>query len=403
MTRIAYILLALPLYAFSQTDSLEKPEELKHLKYYSICHERLEDKINQEGGECELPGLPNLSEINGMAKDLKISEYLRYYQREQAGGENIKFLEDCSKAEGQMHAEIGLLAKEAYDISFLDREKPNLENNNKGLPPNGYKVEKYYGNNPEECFQTGLKAALFVPPKGDHVVFAITGTEGKATYSSGKERETYISKKKDGVLGILSSTGKTISAKDKDKEDWIPTGEKQFSATCMEQIIRDATVLATKQNKKIYFTGHSLGGALSEAAGHVVQRNVMAVNPNAEPVNSITFMSAGGRKLTNEPTKELKRRYNNVAYVSLGDIVSGWGSHGGEIREMIRKDEYEEKFRNKELPVLDTHSLELSNFRPLNESMYITGQDFGRRYAEYGRSLNVAPEATETTKVTGYR
>lgn len=373
--------------AFTQIDNSSVS-----LKYYGRCHE----KLDENDKACEIDSGPDLTEINTLSSTLGLSNYLRYHKRENTPGDHHHFLKNCSKEEADFHTDISRLALESYDISFIDRNNPSLENNRKGLPPDGYTVGKFYGNTTESCFQTGFKAALFLPTKGDHVVFAFTGTESSPTYSSGKERESYLSRKKSGLLSLVSSSGQVVSAKSKDQEDWLPvTGKKQFSNTCMKALMKDAITYATEHNKRIIFTGHSLGGALAQGVGHEVQKELLKINPNAKPLDSISFMSAGGRRLPKKILEATEARLNSVVYVSLGDTVSGIGSHVGEIRQMVRKDEYEQKFRNHELKLIDTHTFDLANFKPLEESTYITGQDMGRRFGNYSKELNrpaVIPE-----------
>lgn len=362
--------------AFSQ-------EENARITYLASCHKELEDSLT-----CEAPATLEVSNMNDIVETLGLSDDIRYRERERCGTYD-EILKACTERTAKFHEKMGALALESYDISFLNRNEPNLENLNGGKAPDGYKVEKYYGQQPEECFQTGFKAALFSSTTSDHVVFAITGTESSETYSSGKKRETYLSSGGGAMsmLGMGSKKATTVSAKDKDKEDWMPTtGRKQFTSSCAKQMIRDAVELAKSQKKKIIFTGHSLGGALSQAIGHEVQTALLRDQVDAPPVEVVTFMSAGGSSLVKMDEK-VDQRLRSTVYVSLGDIVSGFGGHVGEVREMVRKDEYEQQFKEQKLSVLETHTLKLQEFRPLKESLNIKATDISKRVNKYYESF----------------
>lgn len=379
----------------TQLETLEEPAlpEAAGLKFYIACHEALEAKLlaeNQTHDLCQNPiPLPEINSIQQITSELALETFQRFKARENHP-EYQAFLGVCQNTQALFHRDIARLTTESYDISFLNRETPNLENDRNGAMPEGYRVEKYYGNNPEACYQTGLKAALFLPDEGDHVVFAITGTEGSDTYRSGKKRETYLSVKPStfGFIGHTKPVGSEISAKEKDKEDWTPTvGARQFRSECGQQMMADAIEYATKHNKRIVFTGHSLGGAISQAMGYEVQRRLLAQNPAARPVEVVSFMSAGGRGLVRRSERQVEQRLNSVMYASRGDIVSVTGNHVAEIREMVRTDVYEQEFSSLKKPVLETHTLDMSGFRDLAEAQHMTEKELGESFNEYMHSF----------------
>jgi predicted esterase YcpF (UPF0227 family) len=229
------------------------------------------------------------------------------------------------------------------------------------------------------------------------VVFAITGTEGSETYRSGKNRETYSSSKPSllGLIGHNKPVGSEISAKEKDKEDWTPVvGGRQFQSICARRMMADAMEYATKHNKRIVFTGHSLGGALAQSMGYAVQRRLMEQNPDTRPVEVVSFMSAGGRGIVKKSESNVEKKLNSVMYASRGDIVSIMGRHVGEIREMVRTDEYEQQFRDNAKPMVETHNLDMSGFRDLAESNHVTGQELSKNFHEYSRALSAHKKLT---------
>lgn len=379
----------------TQLETREAPPlpEASGLKFYIACHEALEIKLlaeNQTHDLCLNPiPLPEIQSIQQISSELALETFERFKAREKHPEYQI-FLRECHITQSKFHRDIARLTMESYDISFLNREAPQLENDRNGAMPEGYKIEKYYGHNPEACYQTGLKAALFIPDEGDHVVFAITGTEGSDTYRSGKKRETYLSVKPSafGLIGHSKPVGSEISAKEKDKEDWTPiVGARQFRSECGQQMMADAIEYATKHNKRIVFTGHSLGGAISQAMGYEVQRRLMLQNPAARPVEVVSFMSAGGRGLVRKSERQVEQRLNSVMYASRVDIVSVTGAHVAEIREMVRTDEYEQEFRTLKKPVLETHTLEMSGFKDLGESQHMTEKELGLSFNNYVQSF----------------
>ncbi|MFP5386111.1 MAG: lipase family protein [Bacteriovoracia bacterium] len=380
--------------ARAQIEEVEAPA----LKYYVSCHKKLSEEMKKypqkfEAALCDVSHIEqNFDSILKVVEELPRKNHMDYVAREKdASNEAIQeFLEKCMKETSDFHSKVGDLALEAYDISFLDRENPVLENGRGGEPPEGYKVSKYYGHNPESCYQTGFKGALFTSVDGKHVVFSITGTEGSDTYSNGKKRETYISQK--SALGGLFGGGSkptVVSAKDKDKEDWFPvTGSKQFSTSCAREMIRDAIDIAKKEGKKITFTGHSLGGAVAQGMAYRVQQSLLGEEKEFPPVEAVTFMGVGGRGLVKPVDEKVASSVDSISYVSLGDIVSGFGVHMGEIRELIRKEEYEAKFKSKELGLLETHSLKLDSCQPLENSLHISAVQRSQRCSAYFQELN---------------
>ena len=377
--------------------------ESTSLKHYVSCHKKLDEeiKLNPEkfqSDECDTSLAENdFDDFKEVVDHLNHKNYLKYASREKnlKNREMQEFLERCLQETSDFHSKVGSLALEAYDISFLDRKNPVLENVRGGLPPEGYKVSKFYGHNPESCYQTGFKGALFASEDGKHVVFSITGTEGSSKYSSGKERETYLSQK-SGMLGFGSKKTVVVSANDKDKEDWFPiTGSKQFSTSCAQQMIEDAVKVATQEGKRIVFTGHSLGGALAQALSYRTQEELLKEKEDYPPVEVVTFMGVGGRKLVGSYDQKKADIMNSTSYVSLGDIVSGFGVQVGEMRELIRKPDYEEKFKSKELGLLDTHTLKLDHCEPLGDSIHISAVQRNQRCSAYFQEIN---KPNETTK-----
>jgi hypothetical protein len=81
--------------------------------------------------------------------------------------------------------------------------------------------------------------------------------------------------------------------------------------------------------------------------------------------------------------------------VSLGDIVSGFGVHIGEMRELVRKADYEEKFKSKELGLLDTHTLKLDGCESLGDSIHISPTQRSQRCSAYFQEINKPKETTK--------
>lgn len=374
--------------------AVDKEMLLPGLSYYSFCHKEYEKTHSQENLDvskvCEdYNTFPTPENVKNLMSALGIDTFLRYKAREEdkSNPEAIVFLNACADKKSAFDREMGMLAAEAYDISFLDKENPSLENKNGGKAPAGYSIAKFYGNSPD-CYNTGFKAAQFIPEKGDHIVFAITGTEASPEYSSGKTRETYFSMKKE-MMFFGAEKKVEVSAKDKDREDWLPiTGAKQFASSCAKQMITDAVELAKKSGKKIVFTGHSLGGGLSQALAYSVDKKLIDGKIPHERVQSVTFMSAGSRGLIPGPDIAVLNDMDSVVYTSLGDIVTTLGLHIGEIREMVRTEEAEKEMEDADDLMGSAHKMNLNLFKDLKEAKSVSGQELSARLNLYSAEHN---------------
>ena len=302
-----------------------------------------------------------------------------------------QFLEICTNEKSSFDLIIADLAKSAYDISFIDRNNPTLESEN-SKAPEGFKVSKFYGNNPDECYNSGFKAAMFEPIDGDYVVFSITGSESSKTYSSGKEREKYPSSQRGGLFGSLGNSNnnqvRMISAFEKDKEDWgLTTGKKQFTTSCAKELLKDAENLSITKNKKIIFTGHSLGGSIAQAMSYSLEHSLREQKIENKRVEGVTFMAAGGYGNIARINDETMKKVDITNYVSLGDPVPNMSRHIGEMRELVRKDEIEAKFRSKELPLYEAHTLDVSRFQEFKKARYVTGPEMIERFNSYKKMI----------------
>ncbi len=369
---------------FSLTSYLECHREYDQLKIRSSDSDEQTSKCINDFASKTPPAITRLS------RDLGLETYLKYYLREKNLTESDEiFFDNCNNARSIQDMNVGKIAEAVYDISFLDRNKPDFENQT-GQVPEGFSVEKFYGNNPDECYNTGFKAAQFRPTSGDYIIFGITGTEGSDTFSNGKKRELYKkSKEKAGLLSIFSKSEAAnedtlITANEKDKEDWgFPTGVKQLNSACAKELVEDALKLALKEKKKIIFTGHSLGGALAEAMSYQLTAKLDSEDKNVPRVKAVTFMSAGGLGHIKRAKKEILDKIDATNYISIGDIVPTLGNHIGEIRGMKRKDEYENKFKSREFTMLDAHTLKFERFHDLKESKYLTGQELSKVCSDF--------------------
>lgn len=280
--------------------------------------------------------------------------------------------------------------------------------------PKGYKVSKFYGGTPLSCYNSGFKAALFSPNKdSDHVIFAIAGTEASPNYSNGTPRETFKVKRSGGLFGGGKVKEVELSAEDIDKEDWSTdnggaTGSRQANTKCASELVKDAIKLAKKQNKKIIFTGHSLGGALSQGLAYKVSKGLEASKVDRE-VHSVNFMPAPGYFTVPAPLRDEKLRQKILAinYVAEGDIVSTEqdnfiarsGPHLGETRYMQRKEEIVEDYI-KNGKYIETHSLLPECYGPLGCSEHVPGQELtGNMYKYKGDLYKQRQEVLEMQKL----
>jgi Putative serine esterase (DUF676) len=390
--------LALSYLLLGPAKTLAQETSLEGLKYYTSCHHEYDQTLDTKP-KIDMPALAkkyNIALDNenflSFTKVMGAENFLRFKERENdpTQTEVIDFLKTCTDKTSQFDREIGMLASEAYDISFVDRNNPKLENKRKGAPPKGYLVAKYYGNTPE-CYDSGFKAAKFAPDKGDYVVFAITGTESRPTYSSGVTREQYKTVK-HSVLDRLRGKPPvtvTVSAKEKDQEDWLPppVGKNQLATSCAKELILDAIADAQNANKKIIFTAHSLGGAISQAMSYKVEEALSEANTTHSPVKTVTFMSAGGRGHIKNINPAIEVKLDNVTYTSLGDLVPTTGSHISEVRIMKRTKEAEDDFINSTRAITNTHLFELSRFSDLKESKHVSYRDYLAENNQYTREF----------------
>ena len=392
---------------FKNTEIINSKNNIDTLDFNEICHQKLETHLAKFDGknqiritDCLKDISPDIS-IDLFTKILNQDRITRFTAREQIPL-YASFLKRCHDNLSNFHLKIQEFAKAAYDISFQDKNKPKSIST-----PKGYKPTKYYGNIPDACYNTGFKAAMFTPGGNeDHVIFAITGTEAQKKYSDGSKRETFNVKRKSGFFGGGKLKMKKLSAKDIDKEDWSTsnggaTGSIQAASTCAEQLVQDAVKIAKEKGKKIIFTGHSLGGALSQGLSYRVKKE-LEIKKIAGDVHSINFMPAPGYHTVPEADRDetILNKVLAVNYVSPGDIVStqqanfiaNSGPHLGEVRYMKRKEEIERAYID-ENKSLDPHHLDHKCFGPLGCSEHINGQEIFQRNNKYIAGLHKKREA----------
>ena len=392
------------LFKTTEVEKLENKEEI--LDFNEICHQKLETYLNSFGEQnkdrinaCLMSLSPEL-EIEKLTKVLNQERLSRFTAREQIPL-FAQFLKSCHDKQSEFHGTIQKFAVAAYDISFKNKEKPKSLST-----PEGYSPTKFYGNVPDSCYNSGFKAAMFSPNENsDHVIFAIAGTEAENTYSDGSKRERFTVMRKSGFFGGGKLKKKVLSAKDIDKEDWSTsnggaTGTIQSRTKCAQELIDDAVRIAKEKGKKIVFTGHSLGGALSQGLSYRTKKILKDKSINTD-IMSVNFMPAPGYH-TVKPENRNEQIANEVLavnYVSPGDIVSTQqnnlvvksGPHLGEVRYMVRKKELEDAFI-KGGKRINTHSLRPECYGSLGCSEHILGQEIFSRNLEYFEDLKKQKE-----------
>jgi hypothetical protein len=361
-----------PLEAEIAKSSLEK--DPGNLWFAVSCHKRLQRIIESDISKNfdDLYSVPkelcSTEEVQtGFLNEIGATQLVEYRFRE-LNPYYYNFLKTCHENEMNHHQEMMALSAKAYDISFQDRNKPKII----GKLPNEYVVQRFFGHQPNECHQTGFKAAMV--KKGNETVFMITGTEADEKYSNGSNRE-YIN-------------GKT--SKQVDEDDWnlvninTPVGYKQFAPQCAIAIFKAARE-QFENGQKISFTGHSMGGGLSQALALVVQDNLNKLHPEKKPVvRSVSFMAAGGDHLSQQygyvkNRDQALESLESTVYISQGDIVSNWGKQIGSIR-LLRKVDINPQGESKK--DFSAHSLILDNFMPTSESYRYPGQEFLKHYED---------------------
>jgi hypothetical protein len=372
------------------------------LDFNEICHKKLDqylskldEKKRSNIDSCLKTLSPELT-LKNLSAALNQDRLGRFLAREQIPL-YASFLKTCHDKLSEFHSGIQRFTAAAYDLSFVNRKKPKSIST-----PKGYSVTKFYGNAPLSCYNSGFKAAMFSPNKdSDHVVFAIAGTEASPNFSDGSPRETFKVQRKGGFFSGGKMKEVELSAEDLDKEDWSTsndgaTGRKQAATKCAAELVKDAIRIAKKQKKKIIFTGHSLGGALSQGLSYRVTK---ALSKESEPseVQSVNFMPAPGYFTVpeNERDQVIREKALAINYVSEGDVVSTIqdniiarsGPHLGETRYMERKKEIVEDFIQNG-KYIEKHSLIPECYGPLGCSKHTAGQELTGNYYKYNGDLH---------------
>ncbi len=389
--------------ALFEADSAEAiKNEADVLDYNEICHKKLDkylaglDEIKKAHVATCLKQVSPQVTIENLTAIMNQDQLARFLAREEIPL-YANFLKSCHDKMSDFHSTVQLFTSAAYDISFQDKEKPKSIST-----PEGYKITKFYGNTPDSCYNSGFKAAMFSPKEdSDHVVFAIAGTEATPTYSDGSKRETFtVMREKGGLFGGGKLVQKTLSAEDIDKEDWSTdnggaTGRRQAATSCARELVKDAIAQAKKKGKKIIFTGHSLGGALSQGLSYRVTKALKEEKVESE-VQSINFMPAPGYFTVGPDDRddEVRNEILAVNYVAEGDIVSTIqdnfiarsGPHLGEMRYMERKKEIVDDFLQNGTKI-EKHSLLPECYGPLGCSEHVLGQELTGNYYAYNGDL----------------
>lgn len=371
------------------------------LDFNEICHKKLDQYLSR----LDKKKLSNVSScLKTLSPELTIDKLTAALNQDQLGRflarEQIPlyegFLKSCHSKLSEFHGDIQKFTAAAYDLSFVNPKKPKSIST-----PKGYSVTKFYGNQPLSCYNSGFKAAMFSPQNdGDHVIFAIAGTEASPNYSDGTKRETFKVKRPGGFLSGGKLKDVELTAEQMDKEDWSTkndgaTGRKQAATKCAKELVKDAIRIAKKQNKKIIFTGHSLGGALSQGLSYQVTKELQKKKIETE-VQSVNFMPAAGYFTVPEKDRSEKTRNKVLAinYVSEGDIVSTThdnfisktGPHLGEMRYMDRKKEIVEDYLQRG-KAIEKHSLMPECYGPLGCSEHTLGQELTGNFYRYNGDL----------------
>jgi hypothetical protein len=92
------------------------------------------------------------------------------------------------------------------------------------------------------------------------------------------------------------------------------------------------------EDRELLITGHSLGGALAQAAAHEILKNRKARQLTMKPISLITWNGFGAQELIAKVSAfhpELAQEIYAVNYFVRGDIVSQIGTHFGRTFELL--------------------------------------------------------------------
>jgi hypothetical protein len=296
---------------------------------FESCKNKLNDIV--QSGNFQRPTFAFSRNRDVLRKYIADQPSVIFYEgkmQKQQGRKNF-LIHQCTDYLMGLHEASLLTANYVYNIVFSstgvsDALTYTLPNDK--IITDYYEIKKIYGHSPAQCQDVGFKGILLASKKLTDVnVFAIAGTEFETdSRVQGNWFMTQYSKLRDTFSDLVF-------------------GMSQLRSACAQQMINDAKALIV-EGKDVVFTGHSLGGGLSQSIAYLTEKSVQEQNSttNRGQVYMVSWNGFGTKEMIDlyscvEPQSHITREIYGVAYFNANDFVSKLGNHIYETRRLPNK------------------------------------------------------------------